>query len=87
MTLLTYAVAYEDQPDGREEPVSHQWATRRQVPSHLYRSRNLPAATFSWLAGVCLALELPRYFFAQEGQFDGMIWYLPYAPEVLFLAV
>jgi hypothetical protein len=33
-----------------------------------------------------LALALPRYWRAHDGQFDGMIWYLPYAPEELFRA-
>ena len=38
---------------------------------------NLAVATRSWLAAVCGAFALPRYWLAQARQLDGMIWYLP----------
>ena len=71
----------------RDEPVSHQYATRFQLPSQRYSEVILPLATFSWFAGVCFACALPRYWRAQAGQFEGMIWYLPYAPGFGFLAL
>jgi hypothetical protein len=61
MTRSTYRRAGADQPDRLDEPVSHQYATRRQLPSQRWSDVIFPDATRSWLRGVGRAAALPTY--------------------------